>query len=98
VSKQQVSGVRFRVSGKINRKSETFWSEAEIPSEAKRQRETLKPETFTWRKSCLKRFDVHCFLRFFQLAKKNDGWIIVCRLTLYFAVAKKNLQKVLKKY
>jgi hypothetical protein len=25
--------------------AETCWSEAEIPSEAKRQRETLKPET-----------------------------------------------------
>jgi len=34
----QVSGVREK-----NKKTETCWSEAEIPSEAKRQRETLKP-------------------------------------------------------
>jgi hypothetical protein len=27
-----------------NIEAETCWSEAEIPSEAKRQRETLKPE------------------------------------------------------
>jgi hypothetical protein len=33
------------VSGKKNKKTETCWSEAEIPSEAKRQRGTLKPET-----------------------------------------------------
>ncbi len=39
----QVPGVRFQVSGKRNRESETCWSEAEIPSEAKRQRGTLKP-------------------------------------------------------
>jgi len=38
-------GVRFQVSGKRNRKPETCWSEAEIPSEAKRQRETLNTET-----------------------------------------------------
>ncbi len=31
-----------QVSGKKNKKPETCWSEAEIPSEAKRQRETLK--------------------------------------------------------
>jgi hypothetical protein len=35
-----VSGVR-----KKNIEAETCWSEAEIPSEAKRQRGTLKPET-----------------------------------------------------
>jgi len=39
------SGVRCQVSGKRNIEAETCWSEAEIPSEAKRQRETLKPET-----------------------------------------------------
>jgi hypothetical protein len=49
----QVSGVRcqeewrFQVSGvrcqEKNIEAETCWSEAEIPSEAKRQRETLKP-------------------------------------------------------
>jgi len=33
------------VSGKTEEKSETCWSEAEIPSEAKLQRGTLKPET-----------------------------------------------------
>jgi hypothetical protein len=33
------------VSGKKDKKTETCWSEAEIPSEARRQRETLKPET-----------------------------------------------------
>jgi hypothetical protein len=38
----QVSGVR-----KKNIEAETCWSEAEIPSEAKRQRGTLKPETST---------------------------------------------------
>ena len=37
------SGVRFQVSGKRNIEAETCWSEAEIPSEAKRQRGTLKP-------------------------------------------------------
>jgi hypothetical protein len=56
----QVSGVRFQVSGEISMghsawsmeyknfeivNAESCWSEAEIPSEAKRQRETLKPET-----------------------------------------------------
>ena len=41
----QVSGVRCQVSGKRNKKAEACWSEAEIPSEAKRQRGTLKPET-----------------------------------------------------
>jgi hypothetical protein len=40
----QLPGVRFQVSGKRNIEAETCWSEAEIPSEAKRQRETLKPE------------------------------------------------------
>jgi hypothetical protein len=33
------------VSGKRNIEAETCWSEAEIPSEAKLQRGTLKPET-----------------------------------------------------
>jgi hypothetical protein len=42
----QVSGVRFQVSGK-QKKTKTCWSEAEIPSAAKQQRETLKPETYT---------------------------------------------------
>ena len=37
------SGVRCQVSGKRNIGAETCWSEAEIPSEAKRQQETLKP-------------------------------------------------------
>jgi hypothetical protein len=41
----RVSGVGFQVSGKKNTKAETCWSEVEIPSEAKRQRGTLKPET-----------------------------------------------------
>ncbi len=41
----RVSGVGCQVSGKKNKKTETCWSEAEIPSEAKRQRGTLKPET-----------------------------------------------------
>jgi hypothetical protein len=41
----RVSGVRCQVSEK-NIEAETCWSEAEIPSEAKRQRETLKPEAF----------------------------------------------------
>ena len=41
----QVSGVGCQVSGKRNIEAETCWSEAEIPSEAKRQRGTLKPET-----------------------------------------------------
>jgi hypothetical protein len=40
--KKKVSGVGFQVSGK-NIEAETCWSEAEIPSEAKRQRRTLKP-------------------------------------------------------
>jgi hypothetical protein len=40
----QVSGFRFQVSEK-NIEAETCWSEAEIPSEAKRQRGTLKPAT-----------------------------------------------------
>jgi hypothetical protein len=39
----KVSGVGCQVSGKRNIEAETCWSEAEIPSEAKRQRETLKP-------------------------------------------------------
>ena len=34
-------GVRCQVSGKRNIKAEACWSEAEIPSEAKRQRGTL---------------------------------------------------------
>ncbi|MEE8317194.1 MAG: hypothetical protein V3W07_06360 [Syntrophobacteria bacterium] len=33
------------MSGKKNKKTETCWSEAEIPSEAKRQRGTLKPQS-----------------------------------------------------
>ncbi len=33
------------MSGKRNLIAETCWSEAEIPFEAKRQRETLTPET-----------------------------------------------------
>jgi len=41
----RVSGFRCQVSGKRNREAETCWSEAEIPSEAKLQRGTLKPET-----------------------------------------------------
>jgi hypothetical protein len=41
----RVSGVGCQVSGKRNKEAETCWSEAEIPSEAKRQRGTLKPET-----------------------------------------------------
>jgi len=38
-------GFGCQVSGKRNIQAETCWSEAEIPSEAKRQRGTLKPET-----------------------------------------------------
>jgi hypothetical protein len=45
VSGFKVSGFGFQVSAKTARKSETCWSEAEIPSEAKGQRGTLKPET-----------------------------------------------------
>jgi hypothetical protein len=41
----QLPGVRFQKKKKRNIEAETCWSEAEIPSEAKRQRETLKPET-----------------------------------------------------
>jgi hypothetical protein len=42
----KVSGVRFQVSGKQKKlNTETCWSEAEIPSEAKRQRGTLNTET-----------------------------------------------------
>ena len=41
----QVSGVRCQVSGNISIEAETCWSEAEIPSEAKRQRGTLNTET-----------------------------------------------------
>ncbi len=37
------SGVRCQVSGKRYIEAEACWSEAEIPSEAKRQRGTLKP-------------------------------------------------------
>jgi hypothetical protein len=37
----QLPGVRFQVSGKRKTKSETCWSEAEIPSEAKLKRGTL---------------------------------------------------------
>ena len=40
-----VSGVRCQVSGNESEKAETCWSEAEIPSEAKRKRETLNTET-----------------------------------------------------
>jgi hypothetical protein len=36
------SGVRCQVSGKRKIEAETYWSEAKIPSEAKRQRGTLK--------------------------------------------------------
>ncbi len=48
ISGCQVSGVNVEDSGvrkekKLN--TATCWSEAEIPSEAKRQRGTLKPET-----------------------------------------------------
>ena len=46
-----VSGVRFQVSGRRNVKAETCWSEAEIPSAAKRQRGTLKPETLVVERS-----------------------------------------------
>ena len=35
----------IQVSAKKNKKTETCWSEAEIPSEAKLQRGTLKTET-----------------------------------------------------
>jgi|GEM_PF-3983293 len=38
-----IGGFRCQVSGKRNIEAETCWSEAEIPSEAKRQRGTLKP-------------------------------------------------------
>jgi hypothetical protein len=41
----RVSGVRCQVSAKRNIETATCWSEAEIPSEAKRQRGTLKYET-----------------------------------------------------
>ncbi len=41
----QLPGVRFQVSEKRNIEAETCWSEAEIPSEAKRQRGTLNTET-----------------------------------------------------
>ncbi len=44
VSNVEDSGVRCQVSGKRNIEAETCWSEAEIPSEAKRQRGTLKPQ------------------------------------------------------
>jgi|GEM_PF-3317865 len=37
----QLPGVGCQVSGKRYKEAETCWSEAEIPSEAKRQRETL---------------------------------------------------------
>jgi hypothetical protein len=47
VSGVEVSGVRCRVSGTINIEAETCWSEAEIPSEAKRQRGTLKPQSLS---------------------------------------------------
>jgi len=43
----RVSGVGCQVSGERKIEAETCWSEAEIPSEAKRQRGTLKPETST---------------------------------------------------
>jgi len=44
----RVSGVppeADQVSGKRDIEAETCWSEAEIPSEAKRQRGTLKPQS-----------------------------------------------------
>ena len=37
----KVSGLGFQVSGKRYAEAETCWSEAKIPSEAKRQRGTL---------------------------------------------------------
>jgi hypothetical protein len=44
-----VSGVRIKKKYKLkpetSMRAVTCWSEAEIPSEAKRQRGTLKPET-----------------------------------------------------
>jgi len=43
----QVPGVGCQVSGKRNIEAETCWSEAEIPSEAKRQRGTLKPQSLS---------------------------------------------------
>jgi hypothetical protein len=39
----QVSGVREKNNKSRTLNTETCWSEAEIPSEAKRQRGTLKP-------------------------------------------------------
>jgi hypothetical protein len=47
ISGFQVSGVRFQVSPEDNQ-TEICWSEAEIPSEAKRKRETLKPPMCTF--------------------------------------------------
>ncbi len=42
----KLPGVRFQVSGKQKKlNTATCWSEAEIPSEAKRQRGTLNTET-----------------------------------------------------
>ena len=45
------SVTRCQVSGKRNIEAETCWSEAEIPSEAKRQRGTLKPRSLSNRRT-----------------------------------------------